>query len=106
MLVCWDQHDDVEIRAEDLPDDGEDPMRGWLQQTGERRLHGWQLQPPALATTVRRLDGTTVVTDGPFAETKEQIGGYDLLEVSDRAEAIAIAAAHGLQTRDLRPVMG
>ena len=44
------------------------------------------------AATVRVRDGKRMVTDGPFAETKEQLGGYYLIEAKDREEAIAIAA--------------
>jgi hypothetical protein len=49
------------------------------------------LQPVATATTVRVRDGKTLVTDGPFAETREQLGGYFLVEASDLNEAISIA---------------
>jgi hypothetical protein len=49
------------------------------------------LQPARAATTVRVRSGRTVVSDGPFAETKEQLGGYYLVEAKDLAEAIAIA---------------
>jgi len=51
-----------------------------------------QLQPIATATTVRVRDGKSAVTDGPFAETKEQLGGYFLVEAKDTDEALAIAA--------------
>lgn len=115
MLVCWDQTGDTEIpaapdRAADAADagtdtDADDPMGPWLEECGERRLHGWQLQPPSLATTVRRVDGRVVTTDGPFAETKEQIGGYDLLECDDLDEAIALAVSHGASVLELRPVL-
>ena len=44
--------------------------------------------------TVRRVDGEVVTTDGPFAETKEQIAGYDLLECDDLDDALQVAAAH------------
>ena len=50
-----------------------------------------QLQPTATATTVRIRDGKTLVTDGPFAETKEQLGGYYLIEAKDVDEALKIA---------------
>jgi hypothetical protein len=50
------------------------------------------LQPTATATTVRVRGGKTVVTDGPFAETKEQFGGYYMVDAADLDEAIAIAA--------------
>ena len=53
---------------------------------------GDALQPVSTATTVRVKDGKRVTTDGPFAETKEQLGGYYLIEAKDLDEAIAIAA--------------
>ena len=68
---------------------------------------GDRLEPTATATTVRVRDGKTVTTDGPFAETKEQLGGYYLVEAKDLDEAIAIAARipgarHG--SIEVRPV--
>ena len=51
-----------------------------------------QLQPTGTATTVRVRDGETLVTDGPFAETKEQLGGYYLIEVDTVDEALEWAA--------------
>jgi hypothetical protein len=50
-----------------------------------------QLQPTSTATTVRIRNGETLVTDGPFAETKEQLGGYYLIEAKDVDEALKIA---------------
>jgi len=50
------------------------------------------LQPSTTATTVRVRDGKTLTTDGPFAETREQLGGYYLVEAKDLDAAIAIAA--------------
>jgi hypothetical protein len=55
-------------------------------------LGGEALEPVATATTVRVRDGKTVTTDGPFAETREQLGGYYLVEAKDLDEAIALAA--------------
>jgi hypothetical protein len=52
---------------------------------------GSQLAPTATATTVRERDGRLAVTDGPFAETKEQLGGYFLIEARDLNEAIQVA---------------
>jgi hypothetical protein len=51
-----------------------------------------RLRPVATATTVRIRDGKTLTTDGPFAETREQLGGYYLIEAKDLDEAVAIAA--------------
>ena len=51
-----------------------------------------RLQPPQTAATVRVRDGEVAVTDGPYVETKEQLGGYYVIEARDRDEAIGIAA--------------
>jgi hypothetical protein len=51
-----------------------------------------RLQPPAAATTIRVRSGKVLMTDGPFVETKEQLGGYFVLEAKDMNEAIQIAA--------------
>jgi hypothetical protein len=53
---------------------------------------GDALQPTTTATTVRVRDGKTLTTDGPFAETREQLGGYYLVEAKDLDAALAIAA--------------
>src|ERR1700730_7262399 len=57
-----------------------------------QHLASAQLQPTTMATSVRVRDGKRLVTDGPFAETREQLGGYYLIEAKDLDEAIAIAA--------------
>ncbi|MES1148410.1 MAG: YciI family protein [Bradyrhizobium guangdongense] len=53
---------------------------------------GDRLRPTTMATTVRVRDGKTMTTDGPFAETREQLGGYYLIEAKDLNAAIEIAA--------------
>jgi len=53
---------------------------------------GERLRPISSATTVRVRDGKTLTTDGPFAETREQLGGYYLIEAKDLNEALVIAA--------------
>ncbi|HVK77741.1 MAG TPA: YciI family protein [Kofleriaceae bacterium] len=69
---------------------------------------GEALEPTTKATTVRVRDGKTLVTDGPFAETREALGGYYLIEAKDLDEALAIAAKipdarHG--SIEVRPIM-
>jgi hypothetical protein len=69
---------------------------------------GDALQPTHTATTVRVRDGKTSTTDGPFAETREQLGGYYLIEAKDLDEATAIAAripSAKLGSIEVRPVM-
>ena len=56
-----------------------------------RYVSGGRLRSAATATTVRQKGGRTVLTDGPFAETKEQLGGYHVVECADIDEAIAVA---------------
>jgi hypothetical protein len=66
------------------------------------------LQPTSTATTVRVRDGKTLTTDGPFAETREQLGGYYLVEAKDLDAAIAVAARiPGAKTGsiEVRPIM-
>ena len=66
------------------------------------------LQPTSTATTVRVRDGKTLTTDGPFAETREQLGGYYLIEAKDLDTALSVAARiPGAKTGsvEVRPVM-
>ncbi|HEX5528498.1 MAG TPA: YciI family protein, partial [Methylomirabilota bacterium] len=70
-------------------------------------LGGEALQPTSTATTIRDQDGQQVITDGPFAETKEQLGGFFLIEAKDIDEACAVAARFPparLGTVEVRPV--
>jgi hypothetical protein len=67
-----------------------------------------RLQPVSTATSVRTQGGKKVVTDGPFAETREQLGGYTLVDAKDLDEAIEIASKMGpgrLGTIEIRPVL-
>jgi hypothetical protein len=84
--------------ADDAPDD---LMAAEFQAYAEFTNHlvvrgamkgGEALQPTASATTVQVRDGRTITTDGPFAETKETLGGFYLVEAADLDEAIAYAA--------------
>lgn len=71
-------------------------------------ISGAQLQPTSAATSVRVRDGKRLVTDGPFAETREQLGGYYLVEATNLDEAIAIAAripSARMGTIEVRPLV-
>jgi hypothetical protein len=73
-----------------------------VEQRGGKIVSGNALQPTSTATSIRG----DVVTDGPFAETKEQIAGYDVIDCADLDEAIAIAARHPVAawgTIEIRP---
>jgi len=71
-------------------------------------LSGAPLQPPSTAARVRVREGKRLVTDGPFAETREQLAGYFLIEAKDLDEAIGIAAripGARIGTVEIRPLM-
>jgi hypothetical protein len=78
-----------------------------IQKSGHK-IGGEALQPTHTATTVRVRNGKVSTTDGPFAETKEQLGGYYLIEATDLNDAIQVAARiPGAKTGsvEVRPVM-
>lgn len=78
-----------------------------LEERGVKR-GGEPLQPVSTATSVRRRDGKTLLTDGPFAETKEQLVGFYLVECRDLDEAVELAArvpSASFGTIEVRPVM-
>jgi len=107
LLMYWDD-DAVD------PEAANDPaflaeLRAWVDGMTEcgTRLYGGPLRAAPGAKLLRVRDGETLVSDGPFAETKEQIGGYDVIECPDLAAALEAAAAHPLArscTVELRPV--
>ncbi len=83
----------------------------WVEQTRGSgvRLLGRELDLPATASAVRVRGGETLVSDGPFAETKEFIAGFDLVECADLDEAIEVTARHPcswFQAVEIRPVAG
>jgi hypothetical protein len=93
MLICTDESADTATS----PAEAEASMAeygAWMEEMGGRGVlqGGERLRPTTDATTVRVQDGETVTSDGPFAETKEQIGGYFVVEAKDLDEAIEIAA--------------
>jgi hypothetical protein len=78
-----------------------------LKQSGALR-GGEALQPTSTATTVRVKDGRMLTTDGPFAETKEQLGGFYLIECNDLDEALQWASqipSAGRGPVEVRPIM-
>ena len=78
-----------EVLAEQMA--GYDAFTDHLRSRGAMKA-GEALDSTATATTVRVVDGRTITTDGPFAETKETLGGFYLFEAADLDEAIAYAA--------------
>jgi hypothetical protein len=79
-----------------------------FQELGPHMVDGKELEEPATAKTVRVRDGETIVTDGPYAETKEQLGGFFVLDCEDLDQAIALATKIPVVERasvELRPVI-
>jgi hypothetical protein len=94
LFVCADRAAYDERRPQPPRDqDGPMPWADDLDAAGIR-LDGDELTPYYDATTVRVRGGEVMLGDGPFAETKEVIAGYDIIECADLDEAVAIAAKH------------
>jgi hypothetical protein len=89
MFVCVDPEGEKYVPEEDNVAD-------WVDEMDRRkvRILGKRLKSVEYAITVRRRKGKVLVADGPFAETREWIGGFDLLECADLDEAVEIAAKH------------
>ncbi|MFF0013843.1 YciI family protein [Streptomyces sp. NPDC005374] len=87
LLVCGDDTNDASGMA---------PVEPWVEELGDRgvRQHGHRLALPADAVTVRVRGGEVLRTDGPFAETKEYVAGFDILECDSLEEAVQAAAKH------------
>jgi hypothetical protein len=95
------------------PEEGEKVMGAWwkftsdLQSSG-KMLGGEALQSTLTATTVRLQNGSPLVTDGPFAETKEQLGGYYLINATDLDDAIKWVSQMPVMERggcvEIRPI--
>jgi len=93
LLVCLG--DDFHMGPQDQAEIGP-ATDAWVKEMDARgaRLFGSQLEGPERARTVRRKGAQLMVTDGPFAETKEQIAGFDILECADLDEVLEVGAKH------------
>ena len=108
LLICGDES--LVLTDEQNAEMQRDTV-AWVEEMDGRgvRLHGSRLHLTTEATTVRVRDGRLVVSDGQFAETKEQMGGYDLIEAKDLDEAIEVASKHPVArygTIEVRPLWG
>ena len=109
LLIYTDETQD----AQATPAEMESIMGAYWAFTKElndagKNLGGEALQPTGTATTVRVRNGKTLTTDGPFAETKEQLGGYYMVEAENLDEAISWAAKIPgalVGTIEVRPIM-
>jgi hypothetical protein len=99
LLICSEQPPDPSLETEEevaSQEDGDNAIETWFAEIDKRgrRLIGSQVSLPASASTVRVRDGEVIVSDGPFAETKEWMAGFDVIECASMAEAVEIAALH------------
>jgi hypothetical protein len=109
MLIYADEN----IEAQRSPAENEAHMAGYYAFTNEVRQRGSfrngdALQPTTAATTVRVHNGKTVASDGPFAATEEQLGGFYILDCQDLDEAIELAAKIPAAQEgciEIRPIM-
>jgi hypothetical protein len=111
MLVCWDAQNMNAQADPDPTDTADEESFPWLDDLQARGIWvtGDQLAPPRRARTVRVRNGKPIVTDGPFTESKEAVGGFDILECDSLEEAVEIAAGHpvaALGTIEVRPLLG
>ncbi len=96
LLICDDESKSPSNEELDA-----DPMhQAWVADLERRgaELDGYRLRPIVNATAVRVRNGETLVSDGPFAETKDFVGGIVIIDVPDLDDAIAIAAGHPYAT--------
>ena len=106
MMVCSDgvsTEDKATVLQREIP--------GWVSEMDGRgvRLFGHVLEEPDQAVTVRVRDDQTLLSDGPFAETKEFIAGFDLIECDDLDEAIEVASKHPISwfhSIEVRRILG
>ena len=96
MMICYDDEQHWAEAGDETLQAAREQAVGLTKQLAEegRFLGASPLHPSATATSVRVRDGRKQITDGPFAETREVLGGYYLLLAKDRSEVLAIAAQH------------
>jgi hypothetical protein len=109
LLMCGNEEDDGPAAHAEDEEPCWMPWAREMQARGVLLVEGSQLQPTRTATTVRNSGSEILVADGPFAETKEQILGYDVIECADLDEAIYAASRHPVALNggvvEVRPVL-
>ena len=110
MLLCYDDERAWQAAGQAVHQQAMNEAAGICHELTEKGqyLLASPLQPVATAKSVRVRDGKRFVTDGPFAETREVLGGFYLIDVPSLEEAVAIAGRHPgarVGTVEIRPVM-
>ncbi|MCU1489172.1 MAG: hypothetical protein JWM85_577 [Acidimicrobiaceae bacterium] len=107
MLMICDDESDSRGPHELVRDPAHVAWIDYLDRRGITLLDGVRLRPSADATKVQSRNGQTLISDGPFVETKEQIGGFALVECAHLDDAIEVAARHPFAAHgvvEVRPV--
>ena len=88
LMICPDPGAEVSEEEADV--------QPWVEETVRRGVNvmGSRLRPPEASTSVSVREGELTVTDGPFAETKEEFAGFDVIDCADLDEAIEVASKH------------
>jgi hypothetical protein len=77
----------------------------WFETNGDKITDGGaELQPTRTATTIRKTTGKVTVVDGPFIEAKESVGGFSIIDVPDKAAAVALAKTWPGYGIEIRPI--
>ncbi|MEX0613900.1 MAG: YciI family protein [Pirellulales bacterium] len=110
MLLCYDDEQAWDKAGKAALEAAMDEAVGLTHEINAKGqyLDAAPLRPASMTTSVRVRDGKTLVTDGPFAESREVLGGYYLVDVEDLDEAIRIAERHPgarVGTVEIRPIL-
>ncbi|GAA3224075.1 YciI family protein [Actinocorallia longicatena] len=108
LMICGDEESYAAMLADEA---FQGNCHRWAEEMGERGILGETggLQGPEAATTLRVRDGRVLLSDGPFAETKEVIAGFSIVDCADLDEAIEVASRHPVApygTLEIRPFTG
>jgi hypothetical protein len=119
LLMVGTRDDDMQAQTADVSPQASSALESdepcwmpWYREMtarGVKLLEGDQLQPASTATTVELVNDEVLLSDGPFAETKEQILGYNIIDVADLDEAVYVASRHPVVTSggrvEVRPLL-
>ena len=109
MLIFGDtaeRSEEWRSRPAEKQAEGYEAVGKWFAQHGSKVVHTDELQAPSSATTVKFVDGNPVVTDGPYIEAKETIGGYAVVDVPDLDTALDMAKTWPAQGMvEVRPIV-
>jgi len=107
VLMLLENEDWVQKQSRDEKERAYAPINKWWEELNTKGIvkGGEELRPKETATTVRRQNGTMKVTEGPFIESKEHVGGFIMIDVPDLDAAISIAKSWPGGDVEVRPIV-